>query len=271
MQLVLALGLMLMAGEATQLTDRWRADYEAGLRAPDGWLSLAGLTWPHNGTNAVLLPLHCGGQGFAVEFRDGRATLQPQPGTPVTINGEKAGKAELTLDKSVIETCGTSATFIKRGDRFGIRLRDPEAQTRREFQGLKWFAVNEKYRLEATWHAYQPAKLIPITNVLGDTQDEPSPGYAEFVLEGKTYKLEPTVEDGLLFFMFRDATSSDLTYGSGRFLKAEMPAGGKVTLDFNRAYNPPCAYTEFATCPLPPKQNRMAVRVVAGQQKYGAH
>lgn len=271
MQWALVLGLTLMAGDTPQSTDRWRADYEASLKAPDGWLSLAGLTWLHNGMNAIMLPPHCGGKGFSVEFHDGRAMLHPEPDTPVTVNGEKAGKVELALDKSVVEYCGTSATFIKRGDRYGIRLRDPEAKTRREFHGLKWFPVNDKYRVRATWHPYQPPKLIPITNVLGDTQDEPSPGYAEFQLEGKTYKLEPTVEDNLLFFMFRDLTSSDLTYGSGRFLKAAMPVGNTVTLDFNRAYNPPCAYTDFATCPLPPKQNRLPVRISAGQQRYGAH
>jgi len=271
MQFTLAIGLILLAGETVQSTDKWRADYEAGLRAPDGWLSLAGLTWLHNGMNEILLPVRCGGKAFAVEFHDGHATLHPHTGASVTVNGVNAGRTELSLDKSVVETCGTSATFINRGERFGIRLRDPEAKTRREFRGLKWFPVNDKCRVQAKWRAYPAPKLIPITNVLGDTRNEASPGYAEFVLGGKTYKLEPTIEDGLLFFMFRDLTSSDLTYGSGRFLKAAMPTSDLVTLDFNRAYNPPCAYTEFATCPLPPKQNRMAVRVEAGQQRYGVN
>ncbi len=260
MQLALAIGLMLMAGEAPTSTEQWRADYEAGLRAPEGWLSLAGLIWLHTGPNTVELPSHCGGKNLNIDFRDGHATLHAP-----------AGATELTLDKSMLEPCGVSATFIKRGERYGIRLRDPEAVTRREFHGLKWFAIDDKYRVRAVWHPYQPAKLIPITNILGDTESEPSPGYAEFVLEGKTYKLEPTIEDGLLFFMFRDLTASNLTYGSGRFLKAAMPTGDSVILDFNRAYNPPCAYTEFATCPVPPRQNRMALRVEAGQQRYAAH
>jgi len=177
----------------------------------------------------------------------------------------------MVLDRSLKEICGVSVTLIQRGTRFGLRLRDPEAETRRDFRGLDWFAINDRYRVRAEWHPYKPAKQIPIINVLGDTQNEPCPGYAEFVLGGESYRLEPAVEDGELFFMFRDGTSSDLTYGSGRFLKASMPSGGRVELDFNRAYNPPCAYTDFATCPLPPKQNRLAVRIQAGEKRYGTH
>ena len=260
MQFALAVAVLMMASETPNSTEQWRANYELSLKAPEGWLSLAGLAWLRPGVNAVELPAHCGGKNLKIDFHDGHATLE-----------EPAGTTELTLDKSMVQTCGTSTTFIKRGERYGIRLRDPEAATRRDFNGLKWFPINDKYRVRAAWHPYQPAKLIPITNILGDTADESSPGYAEFALDGRTYKLEPTMEDGLLFFMFRDLTASDLTYGSGRFLKAPMPSGDSVILDFNRAYNPPCAYTEFATCPLPPRQNRMAVRVEAGQQRYAAH
>ena len=244
---------LLMAVLSTQA---WRSDYEAGLRAAQGWLSLAGLYWLKPGLNAVPLPARCGGRQLAVTFRDGRASL---------------ASGEMVLDQNVEDACGVSLMFIRRGERFGIRMRDPLAETRRDFHGLTWYPEDEKCRVRAGWHAYVPVKKIPITNVLGDTQDEECPGYAQFELGGITYRLEPTVEDGKLFFMFRDGTSADATYGSGRFLKAEMSVDGFVELDFNRAYNPPCAYTAFATCPLPPRQNRMPVRVEAGEKRYGSH
>jgi uncharacterized protein (DUF1684 family) len=103
------------------------------------------------------------------------------------------------------------------------------------------------------------------------TEDESTPGYAEFELGGKTWRLEPTVEDGLLFFTFRDATSGKETYPPGRFMKSEMPKNGEVLLDFNKAYNPPCAFTAFATCPLPPRQNTVGAAITAGEKKYGQH
>lgn len=250
---------------------QWRAGYEENLRAPQGWLSLAGLIWLHDGKNAIPLPARCTVDSFTVAFQDGKASVHVKKTATVTLNGTAITEAPLTLDESLIETCGVTSTFIRRGERFGIRTRDPEAQTRHDFHGLQWYAPDVKFRVRATWHPYAPPQSIPITNVLGDTSPEPCPGYAEFALAGHTYRLEPIIEGPELFFLFRDETSKDQTYGSGRFLKAAMPKDGFVILDFNRAYNPPCAYTNLATCPLPPRQNRLATKIEAGEKRYGAH
>jgi len=161
---------------------------------------------------------------------------------------------------------------IKRMDRTGIRMRDPNAATRRNFTGCKWFPALEKWRIRAKWVAYPTPKKIRITNILGMTDEEPGPGYAEFSVNGRTVRLEPVIEDpGELSFMFKDATSGKTTYAQGRFLDTGLPKDGYVTLDFNQAYNPPCAFIAFATCPLPPRQNTLTVPIEAGEKKYGQH
>jgi uncharacterized protein (DUF1684 family) len=159
---------------------------------------------------------------------------------------------------------------IQRGDRYGIRLKDKNSRFRREFTGLHYFPVREQYRLTARF--VPDARKIPIPNILGQTESVSSPGYVEFTLDGRKLRLTPVEESpGSLFFIFRDLTSGKETYGSGRFLDTDMPKNGQVVLDFNKAYNPPCAFTPFATCPLPPKENRLPVRIEAGEMKYGDH
>jgi uncharacterized protein (DUF1684 family) len=268
--LLAAGGLILAAGVSSYQaeTDKWRADYEAKLRRPDGWLSVAGLFWLHEGENVVgsdpqsdvvlpagtpkragVLRLHAG------ETRYGAALLKPDdPGPP-----------------DVVRIGSVAMTIIKRGDRMGVRLRDPDAPTRLHFTGSKWFPVNESWRVKAKWVGWPQPKTIAITNILGMTDQEPSPGYAEFALTGKTLRLEPVSEDDHLFFMLKDQTAGKTTYGSGRFLYAAMPKDGTVELDFNRAENPPCAFTAYATCPLPPKQNWLPIAIEAGERKYGEH
>ena len=139
------------------------------------------------------------------------------------------------------------------------------------FRDSHWFPIDEHYRVHARWHPYNPPRKISITNVLGMMEDDTSPGYAEFELGGKTWRLEPTVEDNTLFFTFRDQTAGRETYPSGRFLNTAMPKDGEVIIDFNQAHNPPCAFTSFATCPLPPRQNTLGVAIPAGEKQYGHH
>jgi len=158
---------------------------------------------------------------------------------------------------------------IKRGDRLGIRLRDTKSKMRREFKGLHWFPVKESYRIEAKWVAYAQPKAIAIPNVLNQIEEQKSLGYAIFQLNGKEHTLEPVVEGQELFYIFKDMTAGKQTYPAGRFLYSEMPVNGKVILDFNKAHNPPCAFTPYATCPLPPKQNRLQTRIEAGELTYG--
>ena len=157
-----------------------------------------------------------------------------------------------------------------------LRIKDADAPTRTDFKGLNWFNPDPLYRIAATWTPYTPPRVEKIPTALGTTLDLPTPGIAEFELNGQTLRLEPVLEAGdssQLFFILRDATSKTTTYTGGRFLHTPLPdhgldAPGTLILDFNQLYNPPCAYTPYATCPLPPEQNRLPVAIDAGERRY---
>ena len=234
----------------------WRARYEASLKAPDGWLSVAGLSWLHEGANTVELPQ----KTITLRLDGGKVTFE-----------KRQLKSDASDHPDVLKFGDVSLTVIERGGKTGIRLRDPNTETRRDFTGCKWFPADPAWRVNARWVAYPKPKTIAITNILGMTDQEPSPGYAEFTLQGRKMTLEPVLEDGELFFMFKDATSAKSTYGAGRFLYAALPKGNEVELDFNKAHNPPCAFTAFATCPLPPRQNILPAAIEAGEKSYGKH
>ena len=160
---------------------------------------------------------------------------------------------------------------IKRGDRVGVRVKDSDSRTRREFKGLEYYPIDPKWRIEARFEPYQPPKIIPITNVLSMTDDETSPGALVFEVGGTTYRVDPILEKGEtdLFVIIADGTTGKETYGAGRYLYVSPPdKSGKVVIDFNKAYSPPCAFTNYATCPLPPPQNRLPFRIEAGEKKY---
>ena len=156
---------------------------------------------------------------------------------------------------------------IQRGGKFGIRLKDNNSRLRKEFTGLHYFPVREEYRIRT--RLVPDSRKIPILNVLGQVEDTPSPGYVEFEIDGQKLRLTPVQEaPNELSFIFRDLTAGKETYGSGRFLDTELGKDGEVVLDFNKAYNPPCAFTPYATCPLPPKQNQLDIAIEAGEQRY---
>jgi uncharacterized protein len=257
------------------LTDlaRWRSGYEDKLKAPDGWLSVSGLFWLHAGDNTVgsdpnadiVLPRGTPSHAGVLQMRAGVVTFQTGSSPARVLKTGSPGPPDIV-------TVGTVAiTVIKRGEKIGVRLKDPESATRRNFTGCKWFPPVESWHIRAKWVAYPTPHTIPILNVLGMTSQEPAPGYAEFTVQGKQLRLEPIIEDDHLFFLFKDQTSGRTTYGAGRFLYAAMPKDGVVDLDFNKAENPPCAFTAFATCPLPPRQNALPIAVTAGERKYGTH
>jgi uncharacterized protein (DUF1684 family) len=260
----------------------FRAHREESLTKPDGWLSVAGLFWLHDGAMVlgsdpqadIVLPASAPRRAGILRMQSGAVTFEPVTGVNAAINGKPAAKMTLKPDTDehpdVLQLGSLGLTIIKRVDRTGVRLRDPDAATRRNFTGCKWFPASQMWRVKAKWVAYPQPKKIRITNILGMTDEEPSPGYAEFTIRGKTLRLEPVADDdGSLEFMFKDATSGGATYAPGRFLDTEKPKDGVVVLDFNQAYNPPCAFTAFATCPLPPKQNALPIAVEAGEKKYG--
>jgi uncharacterized protein len=291
---LLAVGAVLASAPAVRAVDQdyardvdaWRAKREAGLRAADGWLSVVGLHWLREGTSTVgsekgsdiRLPLPAPPRVGTLELVKGRALMRVAPGVTVKSQDKAVTELELHSDKDgkadVLAVGPVSMYVIERGGRQALRVKDTESPRRRTFRGLDWYPVKESYRVRARFVPYDPPRKIPIANVLGMVEDMPSPGYVAFTLNGRAIKLDPVLEEPdakELFFMFKDATAGKDTYPAGRFLYAEMPSRGEVVLDFNKAYSPPCAFTSFATCPLPPRQNRLGMRIEAGERRPQGH
>jgi uncharacterized protein (DUF1684 family) len=270
----------------TEEVEQWKAKRLASLKGEDGWLSLVGLYWLKDGenrigsdpSNEVVLPegksprvagsLFLNGGAVKIEARsDSRITSEGKPVTSLDLISDADGKP------TILKLGTLTFHVIKRGERIGVRVKDTDAPTRTNFRGLEYFPTDERWRVEARFEPHNPPKTIPITNVLGMEEDNPSPGSIVFDLNGQTYRLDALTEQGeeQFFVIFADATSGHETYGAGRYLYAGPPdSSGKLFIDFNEAYSPPCAFTKYATCPLPPEQNRMPLRVEAGE-KFAGH
>src|SRR5512143_384524 len=239
---------------------KWREQREARLRADDGWLTVAGLFWLHAGDNRfgsdpaseIALPQgSAAARAGTVDLEGRQITLRLEPGVAGRVagrpvSGPVAMKPDSAGQPDVLELGRLSLFVIERDGRFAVRLRDRQSQARREFTGLRWFDVSEAYRVEARFVRYPRPKPVTVPNVLGSMETLPSPGYAEFAIQKQTVRLDGVLEEldaKQLFFIFRDATSGKETYHSGRFLYSDLPRDGTLTLDFNKAYNPPCAFT----------------------------
>jgi uncharacterized protein (DUF1684 family) len=264
---------------------KWQSERLASLTKDDGWLTLAGLYWLNEGENkfgsdpknAVVLPKDkAPGVAGSLWLEKGHVRLVALPRVEITADGKPATTLDLKDDNddngpTILKFGSLLISVIKRGERIGVRVKDTDSQTRREFKGLDYYPIDPRWRIEARFEPYQPAKTIPITNVLSMTDDEISPGALVFEIDGKSYRIDPILEKGVtdLFVMIADQTTGKETYGAGRYLYVKpADANGKVVIDFNKAYSPPCAFTNFATCPLPPQQNRLALRIDAGEKKY---
>jgi uncharacterized protein len=259
---------------------KYRAARVAELTAPDGWLAVRGLFWLHEGANTagsdpaseIRLPARTVKRLGVFTLAAGQVSFTAEPGAPVTIGGKPI--TTLTFGRgaeSTIETAGVSLAVIRRAEKIGLRMRDPESPNRTRFKGLKYFPLNPAYRIRAAFTPYDKLKQVQVLNVLGQLVAMESPGFVEFKIKGQTYRLEPVYETSRrddLFFVFKDLTSRTETYEAGRYLHTPLPKDGFVDLDFNRAYNPPCAFTEFATCPLPIKDNQLNVRIPAGELRF---
>jgi hypothetical protein len=269
-----------------QQIESWRAHRVERLKAPNGWLSLVGLDWLKDGANTLgsakdndlviaSAPPHLG----KITLADGKAAIALDAKADATIDGVKKADAELLDDgheKPTTVAFGTTSFYlVHRGDKYGLRIKDSNAPTRTHFAGIDYFDIDPSWRIEAKWETYDPPHEVEEANILGQMDKVVVPGVAIFQRDGKTYRVEPMIEnpgDTDLFLVFADKTSGKETYGAARFLYTAMPKDGKVILDFNQAYNPPCAFTPFATCPLPTPQNRLGLRVTAGEKKYsGGH
>jgi len=272
----------------------WVKQRAEELSKPDGWTSLTGLHWVEANKQSV-----GGGEGNAirlaiaperlgeVEQRDDGLYFTAAEGVAITVDGRplqgavllkpegRGGGTKLTYDAGKGQI-----TAIKRGDRLALRVRHADAPERLNFAGLDFFPVDEAWRVQARFVSHPAGKTLPIVNLIGDVNDNPNPGYVEFEKDGRSWRLEALGDPARsLNLIFQDKTSGQQTYGVGRYLHTDaVAADGTVTVDFNRAFNPPCAYTAFATCPLPPPDNRLAQKdesgqvvrlaVLAGEKKY---
>jgi len=258
----------------------WRERADKGLRADNGWLTLAGRyvmkpgvnTFGTGSGNDIVFPKGSGPERIGtITIAGGSVTLKLAPGVTMTKDGAPFTERVLgtALDSRDWVALGRlNMHVIAREDRHVLRLADNESEVRKGFGGRLWYEPDPSFRVQATFVPYPPGKKVTIINVLDEASDEPSPGYVEFELAGQKHRLDAVGEGKGLFFVLRDATAGDTTYRPGRFLYVEpTPAPGKpFALDLNRVYNPPCAFSEFTTCPLPPKQNILKVRVEAGEK-----
>jgi uncharacterized protein (DUF1684 family) len=260
-----------------QSFEKWKAAETDDLRT--NWLPLVGLFWLKPGvnafgsdpSNAIVFPK---GPAHAGEFDlDGKdVTLELLPETQASIEGKRVTSAKLDPDNShrltLVELGKLRFHVIVRGERVGIRVKDTDSEYARKFKGMQFFPLNMDYRVTAKWLPGDGKKTVQVPNVLGDVMAELSPGTAVFTLHGQEFKLTALGGDPAkgLFIVFSDASAKTDTYPGGRFLDTGPVSNGTVVLDFNRAYNPPCAVTPYATCPLAPKENRLAVAVTAGEK-----
>ena len=267
--------------------EQWQAGRVERLTAPDGWLSLIGLEWLKDGTNRVgsaadndiVLSAGPAHLGVVTLARDGGMRIVLDKDSGATIDGKAVTEAALVDDLHAGANAaptrvsfGTASFYvIDRDGRKGLRVKDTEAPTRKHFVGIDTFPIDPSWRIEATWVPAQPGETLEMGSVIGTIDKYPVPGKLEFTRDGKHFEILPVIEvpgDAQYFIVFADRTSGKETYGAARFLYIDPPKDGKVVLDFNKAYNPPCAFTPFATCPLAPPENRLDLRVTAGEKNY---
>jgi uncharacterized protein (DUF1684 family) len=293
---VILLGTMLLsgaqagAGTAADLQaervsiDAWRAERLGRLTSDTGWLTLSALFWLKEGENSfgrassnALILEHASLADAAGSFvlTGQRVRFVARPGAGVTHDGQAVASLDLASDAQGEPTMLASGSLrffvIERAGNLGVRVRDLDNPRRRNFGGLSYFPVSTEWVCSARFEPYEPAHHLKIMNILGMEVETQSPGAVVFSKDGREWRLDTVLEtpgDKELFIMFADSTSGHETYGAGRFLYIPLPQGQMALVDFNKAFNPPCALNDFATCPLPPAQNRLKLRVDAGEKKY---
>jgi uncharacterized protein (DUF1684 family) len=274
------------SGDYEKELAEWKAQRLASLKSDDGWLTLIGLFWLEEGENKfgsdpannIVLPAgKAPPLAGSLWLEGGAVRLESRPDAGITSAGQAVNTLDLRTDAegtpTAFELGSLSFHVIQRGDKFALRARDREHPARTGFKGIEYYPIDLKWIVNARLEPYDPPKSVPIANVVGMETEEQSPGAVVFDMGGRAYRIDAIREKGSeqLFLIFADETSGGETYGAGRYLYTSLPdASGRVKVDFNKAFNPPCAYTDYATCPLPPPQNRLALRVEAGE-KYAGH
>ena len=260
----------------------WRVERDKEMRAPESWLNIAGLFWLKEGVNtfgtseenSIKLPKDSAPL-FAGHFilDEGTVTVNSEHGTELRINGHRTKTLKIRGDDSgkpdVVDLNALRMWVIKRFDRYAIRLRDLNHKPFLDYQGLDFYPPSKKHKILGEFFSFEEPNKVEVGTVVGENTEMNSPGYVTFKIDGKVYRLDAfSGAPKTLFFIFGDVTNGKETYEASRFLDAEILENGKVDLNFNRAYNPPCAYTPYATCPLPPPQNQLKIPIRAGEKKY---
>ena len=274
------------AAEHRESVLKWRQGRIDRLLGDKGYLTLAGLFWLEEGefvlgsddsADFIVRAGATAARACVIRHHDGVTTVEPLPGTTVRVGGKRIESAHTLAsdagDPDLVEVEEITFYLIERGDRFGIRLRDVESPVRKSFHGIDSWEIDQKFAVVARFEAYDPPRQIPIANEIGIVEKMWSPGSLHFELDGQPCSmdaLQNSLEEEELFLIFRDATSGTESYGSGRFLYTETPKNGTVLIDFNRAYNPPCAFSPYTTCPIPPLQNELDVAIRAGEKAYAS-
>jgi uncharacterized protein len=286
--ITLAAGGLMVAGLAAvpdashrQEVEKWRAKHEADYRRE--YVGLAGLFALKEGPNSagsassndIVLPSSTPSLIGRFVLAGPVVRFEPQAGVKVTIKGRPLGGTDLLKHDEEkggpdeIEVAGISLWVHLSGDRRTIRMRDDHGEVARSFTGFQWFPIDEKYRVTGRFIKAAAAQQVHIPNQLGDDAVYTTEGLVEFTLDGQTIRMRPmTTRPGRFFFVFRDGTSGKETYETARFLYSDLRSDGTTVLDFNQAYNPPCAFNPFTTCPLPPRENRLTLRILAGEKDY---
>lgn len=260
--------------------DQWQKQQDADLRRPDGWLTLVGLGWLHEGDNTLgsapdnetVLPASAPAHVGIIHLNNGQASFTATAMEPITVDGVPTQHADLRNDHdpkgpSLIQVGTVTVHVIKRETEYALRIRDSQSETRLQFQGRQWFPIDEKYHLQGKFNEHPTARQIEVENSIGKRAIMSNPGYVDFVIDGTPVQLQAfSASENDIWFVFRDATSGKSTYGAGRFVYATLNEDKTVDIDFNRAYHPPCAFTHFATCPFPPKENILSIEIPVGEK-----